>query len=242
MSYDGPITIMCCLFDSTEVWPSSRKTYTTEWVNKLYRGFNRNLERPFRFVCITDLDGTWEPAIERVPFELERRNYFSILEAFRPDLVDGRVLLTGLDTVITGSMEDICGYEGTFGLIRNVPIEELLDVWQKFYPRIRFGNGVVMYGPEAADHLWRTFVANPKHWYDTTAMPGHTYGSEMVFMCEQAPCEPDALCELYPGQIVGFRRTARHEIGDARLVWFAGSTKPHQSRWRTNPVIKDHWC
>ncbi len=196
-----------------------------------------------RFVCLTDMDGEFEPGIEIQPFALPYRNYFSICEIFRPDLDLGRAFFTGLDTIITGSLDEIMGYGGQYGLLNNVPRHRLRrKAWRDFWPRVRFGNGVVMWAPEVGRQLWETYIEQPEHWHRTTVMPGHKAGSEMAFMCEQAPVTPDALDSLYPDQIVSFRRGGikKHKrVKNARIVYFHGFDKPHTIAG--HPVVRSHW-
>ena len=56
--YEPDITIVTALFNGfNTLVPQDKKyvgIYTTEWVDKLYRGIARNYNGPFRFICLGD--------------------------------------------------------------------------------------------------------------------------------------------------------------------------------------------
>lgn len=81
--------------------------YTPEWVDKLYRGFERNLSEPFRFVCFTDQDYDFSEPVETLCIGESKPWYGCYIEPFQ---IEGPLMVVGLDTVITGNCDALAGY------------------------------------------------------------------------------------------------------------------------------------
>lgn len=98
---------------ATMLWePNARshgfsRCYTPEWVDKLYRGFARNLSEPFRFVCFVDREYEFTEPVEQQPILTKHPWYGCYIEPFR---LDGPMILVGLDTVVTGKCDALARY------------------------------------------------------------------------------------------------------------------------------------
>jgi hypothetical protein len=113
------------LYVSTCLWQANAKSkpfsrlYEESWVEKLYRGFHRNLTRPFRFICFTDGSREFKEPILQEPLLTLNPDYGCFIEPFRINLP---MILVGLDTVIVGNidhMADYCLNETMMALPRN---------------------------------------------------------------------------------------------------------------------------
>lgn len=99
--------------------------YTSEWVNRLYRGTCRHISFPFHFVCFTDECVGLDPGIEArdinaLTFAPQLNGIWWKLAVMHPDAnLTGNCLFLDLDTVIVGSMEDFFNLPGRFCIIRN---------------------------------------------------------------------------------------------------------------------------
>ena len=52
--YSPDVTIVTALFNGQQTGgPHTVGVYTTEWVDKLYRGIERNYSGKFNFICLT---------------------------------------------------------------------------------------------------------------------------------------------------------------------------------------------
>lgn len=108
--------------------------YSADYVNRLYRGVKAHMDRPFRFVCVTDnaeglVDGIdtcpippapegWKPnaRYKRWP------GIYLKLMVFKPGFADlsGPTLFLDIDQIITGDMGKFFDYEpGRFCIIHN---------------------------------------------------------------------------------------------------------------------------
>lgn len=102
------ITVVASLFDPNEKSFSFSRCYSEEWVEKLYRGFARNLTRPFRFVCFTERERTFAHAeIEQERFAAAVPTYTDGYDLYR---LPGPLIVLGLDTIITGNIDHLADY------------------------------------------------------------------------------------------------------------------------------------
>src|SRR5690606_47921 len=80
------IAVTCCLWDPNGKEYESSRCFDEKWVERLYRGFKRNLTIPFRFICYTDRIRTYGEPIEQVLFDRMPPDYGSAVEVFRTEL------------------------------------------------------------------------------------------------------------------------------------------------------------
>ena len=90
--------------------------YTSEHVNKLYRGIQRNTTVPFRFICVTDDKTNIDSEIEVIPLFKESAHLMKYggcyhrLFIFSKDIekyFGPRFITIDLDAVITGSLDKL---------------------------------------------------------------------------------------------------------------------------------------
>ena len=68
-SYNPHITIVTSLFDGQQTGiPHSVGIYDELWVDKLYRGIERNYNGTFGFVCLTEKNRKFKEPIRQVKF------------------------------------------------------------------------------------------------------------------------------------------------------------------------------
>ena len=92
--------------------------YGPEYVNRLYSGVRRHLERDFRFLCFTDDPSGMRPEVEAHPipeFDVPpawRRTPWLKLALFRDDLAElvGQSLFLDLDILITGRLDEFFSF------------------------------------------------------------------------------------------------------------------------------------
>lgn len=103
--------------------------YGPEYVNRLYAGVQRHLQRSFRFVCLTDDDNGLDDAVECYPIPAvqsvqtgdSRWKKLGMLAAEVADL-SGTVLFLDLDVVIVGSLDAYFETEGDVVLVRDADL------------------------------------------------------------------------------------------------------------------------
>jgi hypothetical protein len=101
--------------------------YPADYVNRLYSMVARNMQRPFRFICLTEDSVGLVENIESFPLpELSvdlggPERGWNKLAVFAEELYDlkGKVLCLDLDLIITGSLDDLFDYPGEVMIIRD---------------------------------------------------------------------------------------------------------------------------
>ena len=122
---EGSVNILCLKWGKAD---------SAEYVNRLHRGVEANLARPFRFVCLTDDASGLEGGIDAQPIppapdgwrpNARYRRWPGIylkLMLFKPGLagLEGPTLFLDIDQIITGDLDRFFDYEpGRFCIIHN---------------------------------------------------------------------------------------------------------------------------
>ena len=192
------ITVATLIWEPNDTsFPFSRM-YDNSWVERLYRGFARNLTVPFRFVVFTDRmrvfneDGIWQHMLTAA-----KPSYGDCIEPFR---LNEPMILCGLDTVVTGNCDHLARYCIT-GQVIALPRDP-------FNPS-QACNGVCLVpgGNRAVWDEWNgendmEWLRGRPHVYSDDLFPGQVVS--------------------YKGHV------KKHGLGDARIVYFHGLEKPHE--------------
>lgn len=200
-----------------------------EYVNKLYRGIERNLTIPHQFRCFTDrvrLPGA-DKGIKLLPIPPNvmnwRRNLKKLI-MFAPDNDLSRwVLAIDLDVVITGSLDDIVCWRGEFITCDSVKSSGKMG-----------GTLIGFYAGWGEDLLWNYFLKNP--W-----IADEVKGSERKLYRLRIG-KYNLWQREIPNQVYHYRSlsgTIEKRLPlNARIVYFTGQPKPHQVQegW-----VKEYW-
>jgi hypothetical protein len=215
------LTFLSVLFKAREAdrLPAfSAGRYSGEWADRLYRGIARNLSSPFRFICLVDEQPwTFTEPIEPVPLLDPTEAWMSLNEVYRPDLGVEHGIFMGLDTVITGSLDDLAALDIPLGMPRDpFAIREPC-------------NALVVFDAGSAEKLWRTWDGNRELFRRECRIFDRP--SEMVFL-RRVGREMDFryLDDLLPGQLASYKCHVRADpkaaLERARIVYFHGWPKP----------------
>jgi hypothetical protein len=102
------ITIATMLWDANEHSRDFSRGYDETWVEKLYRGFERNLTQPFSFACFTDRERDFEEPVEViVDRELGKNGYGDCIVPF---ILNEPSIIVGLDTIVTGNIDHLADW------------------------------------------------------------------------------------------------------------------------------------
>lgn len=96
------ITIATLLWQPNQHSRDFSRCYSPEWVDKLYRGFKRNLTRPFSFICFTDQRYEFSERIYQLPLPDGEPDYSYCIAPYQLGVP---MILCGLDTVVTGNCD-----------------------------------------------------------------------------------------------------------------------------------------
>ena len=98
--------VTCLWAPNSHSYPFSRM-YDESWVEKLYRGFRRNLTGDFNFVVFTDSPREFSEPIMQLPLLALKPDYSAMCE---PYALNEPMILVGLDTIITGNIDHLAEY------------------------------------------------------------------------------------------------------------------------------------
>jgi hypothetical protein len=175
----------------------------TRYVRNLYWGVHRHLKnKPFKFHEVTDGLG---------------EGWWAKIGLFEPGRFTGRCLYFDLDTIITGSLNELASYEGDFAGLSD------------FYHPDRFASGVMAWDADKAGDIFT-------RWHQV-GMPQFDTRGDQGWIGSMRP-NADRLQNLFPGQLVSFKADCREGAPNgARVVCFHGLPRPHQlsdlfSEWR----------
>ncbi len=101
------INIVTLFWDANVKSLGFSRVYSEEWVEKLYRGFERNLTQPFNFICFTDRIRQYDVPIDQALLNSSRPDYGSCIEPYE---LGKPMILVGLDTVIVGNIDHLVAY------------------------------------------------------------------------------------------------------------------------------------
>jgi hypothetical protein len=189
--------------------------YSAEYVNILADMVLRNLSDniPLKFICFTDdpqgIDADID--IRELPDGLS--GWWNKLYLFKDGLFPegDRILYLDLDTVITGSLDDIIQYKGTFAILRD------------FYRPEGLQSSVMAWEAGRLTELWSE--------YERKGFP-HIAGGDQAWieMCfEDWDFCPDIWQEKFPGFFNSYKVTCKKIFPKStKLVVFHGEPRPHQ--------------
>jgi len=221
-------------------------TYGPEHVNRLYRGVQRHLSPPHRFVCITDDPEGIDPEVEVVPLWDDLRwmgGCYTRLRAFAPDMAEvlgPRFVWVDLDCVVVGNLDHIMARPEPFVIWRNgvssapycgsmvmMDAGARAQVWETFDPET---------SPEAASR----FVGTDQAWIAHCLGPDEAVWTNREGVYSRADT-PKA--SAMPGLT---RRRYGCDPGtlpkDARIVFWHGPFDPSMPEVQDEyPWVRDHW-
>lgn len=115
--------ISICTIDPTN-W--KRPVYSKDWVDRLYRGISRNLDIPFRFVCLSNDISSAD--YEVIPLVTNSWGWWYKMEMFRQNAFTGPCLYIDIDNVICKNITDsVLGLPRDKMLMPREPYKDILN-------------------------------------------------------------------------------------------------------------------
>lgn len=244
--------------------------YSSEYVNRVYRGVKRHLHRPFRFVCVTDIPEGLDEGIDVQPFPekpptmvfnpdyCQWPNIYAKLLVFEQGFakLEGPTLFLDIDQIITGDLDCFFDYQpGKFCIIHNwMPFRKTIF---KKAPLIGNSSCFRFEAGEKSDYIYRKFLSEI-----VDAMDQRIYPTEQSYMTHAVGLEN---IEWWPDNFVrSFKRSCtwpwplNHFLmprlkKDTKILCFHGYPTPtqaiagfkgskHIDGWtRPCPWVKELW-
>lgn len=192
------ITVATLLWGPNDKSKSFSTSYSEEWVERLFRGFARNLTVQWKFVLFTDHERKLGWPIEQIVEPgLGADGYADCIKPYRLGVP---MLLCGLDTIVTGNIDHLAEYCMTADTIA-LPRDP--------YQPSRSCNGVALV-PKGMEYI----AANHRGENDMDWLRAHPH----VFSDDLWPGH----IVSYKGSVES------KGLGDARVVFMHGEKKAHQ--------------
>ena len=243
VSEQPPVNIICMKWG---------QKYGAEYANRLYRMVDRNITRPFRFICFTDdasglLEGIEAqplPSLELPPGTPERgwNKLSTLAEGFGG--LEGEALFLDLDVVIVGNIDELFDHPGEFLIIRD----------KKFKKRLIGNSSVYRFKIGRYDQSLRKFQQNFDQ-VKNSFRNEQAYLSDEVHQRGELGFWPPEWCVSFKYDCVapwpmGYFKTPQAPAGSKILI-FHGHPLPDEAidgvthKWyrpiRPCPWLKDYW-
>jgi hypothetical protein len=207
----------------------SLDVYSSEWVDRLYRGLKRNLRVPFRMVCLVDCDDyVFKEPVVPVRFSRSDLGWMALNEVYRPDVVTEQNCFIALDTIILRDVTDMFSREHTLSMVKD-PLQGK-----------KLCNAIVFYSREEGARLWGLYSLDPDECARKYRI-GSGYPSEYIWLQSVVGKPNEWLDDLYPGAILSYKAHVKRNnarVHTAQIIYFHGKPKQHQLR---EEWIKEHW-
>lgn len=190
-----------------------------DYPNILFDMVRRNLPEGFegKFVCFTDDVTGLDEGIEARPLPHALPGWWSKLALFKPGLFPegDRIVFLDLDTVITGRIDELCTYAGTFAILRDV-----------FWPQ-GLQSAVMAWGAGECADIWTSFEA--------AGCPMDDPGGDQVWI-ERAHLDAVRLQDALPGFFVSYKQLRGLPVKESVVV-FHGTPRPHEVTQGWVPLV-----
>ncbi len=203
------LKVVTLLWDVNENSKDFSRCYDENWVRRLRDGFRRNLTVPYQFVLFTDRRRDIGGDVLQILIDAEEPDYGVCIEPYR---LDDPMILVGLDTIVTGNVDDLARYCLTANMIA-------LPQDPNFPSTVCNGVALVPAGMREIYDDWNG--ENDMEW-----MRSQRY---------------KVLDSLFPGQVESYKGTVHgYGLRNTRICYFHGHAKPHEII-NDVPWVKQHW-
>lgn len=192
----------------------------------------RNLSCAHEFWCFTDDPAPYASGIVKRALPQEGlAGWWNKIALFKPGVFPegARVLYLDLDTLITGSLDDIARYDGRFAMLG-----QFFDNVSPIFAGPQ--SGVMAWEAGFGEHIWQTYVNA-----DYPDLPG----GDQAFIRQVLMSPPDLWQERHPGRIVSFKQVGGLVPDGAAIACFHGKPAMHEvfpnaNGWSGAKVAVEH--
>lgn len=221
--------VVCCW-----VGPKNETVYPIEYVHKLYRAIERNLDMEFEFYVLTDKPELFDgEKINPLPYNEKSKGWWAKPYLFRHEFI-GPVLYLDIDVVVLNNITkfiEACMKQDNFIMLRD--------------PYTLWANSSIMYwnGYDRYKHIYEDFIKEPSVW--TRKFERNYLGNygDQAYIAFQ-------ILELDDVQSLGFDQwwcdssiVYNPDVESAEFLILAGpNQKPHNvKRTKVTELVKKNW-
>jgi len=225
--------------------------YGADYVNKLFCAVRRNTTVPFAFHCFTDdTKGIHKDVVTHpLPHNLPGVGWWQKLYLFSAEMpIEGRIFYLDLDTLITGSLDEILSYDKGFVCLRDLFLARMNPNYRDAFgfAKDAVGSGVLSWTAGEHTQIWKTFKKDPKGAVQSL----HPHGDQKWI--QKTEPKRQYFQDLFPNQCVSFKVHCRNGLPrNARIVCYHGkpsipesiNTTTHVQGYVIPPTnwVKDYW-
>jgi hypothetical protein len=191
--------------------------YLPEHVQALAKQVKEHTSIPYEFVCYSDVE---IEGVKTIPLLENYPGWWSVPEVFRQI---GPTVITGIDTVIKGSLDPIF----------KIALESSVsDFWmiRAFNPRKKFASGIMVYNSDFSG-IWDAFT------YPDSVEKLDGEQDFTIQHLKKKGIIPNILQDSVSG-IYSYKKHCRKRIPkDARVILFHGKPRPHEVPDMWNEIV-----
>ncbi|CAG9328941.1 unnamed protein product [Blepharisma stoltei] len=199
--------------------------YGPDYVNKLYHGVKRHVSGiPYDFCCFTENPEGLDEGIRVVPLAENWSGWWGKATLFSEHGLEGRLVYIDLDTVITGSLNDLLSYPGVFAVMGTSDIACEKE-------KNSYNTSIIAWHSSFGKEIYTTLRQNYKYMLKFICRFDHW--TEMMVK------DADLVQEVFPGQFLDYLTYCKESVPEGcRMVCFPRDPKPHdyKSEW-----IRELW-
>lgn len=229
------INVVCVLHST----PNSFIQYTPEYVQKLKRGFERNLSVSHRFICFSNIN---IEGVEVIPLQKKSWwGHWSKMEIFTPKVLQGPTIYSDIDALVCKNIDCLATHKDNLVMIRD------------YYPHIY--NSTLMYfnsNDNMYNELYQYMCNNEqeiKQKYEWIGQ-GKSHGDQALIydFVKSKNKHIDMWDEILPtdtfmqfsgGRGLTMQAAAWDYKSSAAYVYCMGNPKFHQVPHM--PIVSEHW-
>lgn len=202
-----------------------RPVYSKMWIDKLYAGVKRNLDIPFRFVCLSnDIDPS-QCEYDIIPLEFDTWGWWHKFQMWKSGNFSGPCLYIDADNVICKNItNNITKLPNDYFLCPTEPYKNIL-------------NGSVIYWNGDYDFLYRAYAKDQKN-IESKYQHAEAIGDQGFF--KDTLTNMRAFDEFVEPEFFGWchHKAGRH-INDPSILIFTSTEKPTNNM--DLELVKNNW-
>ena len=211
--------------------------YGSDYVNKLYKGFKRNLNKKFNFFCITDNTDNLDSEIRTMELECEFKGWMKksvlfnkkckIIIYFKDtDHLSRRIMFIDLDMIVVGNLDYLFDYNGDFCLMKT-------DDIQCESSKNGYNSSIILWKNGFGKEIYSTLLK----YHDYITKQIVRFDHYLEFLIKNS----DFTGDCFPSKILDYNFYCKGKTQlptECTIVAFPRSPKPHEC---TEEFLMKHW-